>query len=135
MKISGLTRLSVLSAIIVTLISLNYVFSALPVLDNHAVHRPAGKLLSSLVPENMNIYTFKVGSEHLFFYVDRPVSFLRKIRELPDDAEYFMVDADEYGDISEAPFITDRRPVMLGNVKADKRTYHIIRFGEKYGGM
>ncbi len=123
----NLTALTALSIFIGMLMNVSFV---LPCAKIYEHFRPVGAAVDAAVPEGAVLYAYKVGSEHFLFYVGCPVRHLKKIGSLPDDAGYLLIEEGAYSEIGPAPFIKDRMPELLKELKSDKRTFKLIRFGK-----
>ncbi len=120
------------SALIFTCISLFFANFAMPVMKLNECHRPAGRAISVSVPQNKAIYMFKVGSEHFLFYIPNKIRHIFTYKELPESAEYLLLQKEEYDENAAYPFFKDRGAKLLKEVKADKRIFALIQFTKSH---
>ncbi len=128
----GILRLVFFSALLTACVSLFYSTILLPPISVESPYRRIGAAIRQNVSESDRLYAHKVGSEHFLFYLDNQPKHLKKLRDLPDDAVYYLIEKDEYDENKIYPFFTTREPQTLAELKSDKRSFYLLKFGQKY---
>lgn len=70
--------------------AIGYPVTAIILRDRQQVKKAAAEI-NALVPQNETLYAVNPDYQPVFFYVKAPVQYVSHVRELPQDARYFLV--------------------------------------------
>jgi 4-amino-4-deoxy-L-arabinose transferase-like glycosyltransferase len=97
------------------------------VLRNRQQVKKAAAEINALVPLNETLYAVDPEYQPVFFYVKAPLEYVSYVQELPDEARYFLVQADKEAEAKTTPRWAPRRAHLRARVR-DYRKRELLLF-------
>ena len=97
------------------------------VLRNRQQVKKAASEINALVPLNETLYAVDPEYQPVFFYVKAPLEYVSYVQELPDEARYFLVQADKEAEAKTTPRWAPRRAHLRARVR-DYRKRELLLF-------
>ncbi len=119
-------HLSVLSAVVATVLALQYVYFTMPLMQKGESRRPAAAKLNSVVPAEETLYVFKPQYQSFLFYVREPLEYLIEPAQIDAHVRFLLMRADVYQELKDEPSFAQRLPRMLCTVAGRKFDFHLL---------
>jgi 4-amino-4-deoxy-L-arabinose transferase-like glycosyltransferase len=97
---SDLRSLTVETGLLVVSLIFFYCAVVMPQQMKREVLRPRAALLAKLVPASETLYALNPGPQPIFFYLRKPWRFITDWNELPADAHYVLISADDLPELT-----------------------------------
>ncbi|NLF38549.1 hypothetical protein GX586_03845 [bacterium] len=116
-------QLAQVTAYLAVVAVLEYAAVAVPLIRQFEQRRPVGRAISEAVPAGETLYAYKLGYQPFMFYVEQPVVYLRRPRDVQQDARYVFAPAPMLEELA-------RRTRKLGMMTAG--LWRIVYKGDEY---
>lgn len=128
-KINGVIKLSVMTSLLILIITLQYSFYFTPVLNQFSVSRPSGFAIKNAIPENEEIYAYKIECEHFMFYIPHHINFLYKESDIiGEKVKYLLLIEKDYEEFIAYPNVQKRDPEIILSMSSDGKNYKLLHY-------
>jgi 4-amino-4-deoxy-L-arabinose transferase-like glycosyltransferase len=119
-------HLSLLSALLVIALALQYVYFLQPLSQKTETRRPVAAWVNSLVPQEETIYTLRPGYQTFLFYIREPMEYLLEPRQVDERVRFLLVQEDAYQKLKDEPALALRQPKTLCAFPGHKANYQLL---------
>jgi 4-amino-4-deoxy-L-arabinose transferase-like glycosyltransferase len=119
-------HLSMLSAVVATVLTLQYVYFTMPLTQKGESQRPTAAKLNALVPDGETIYVLRPGYQLFLFYLREPMEYLLEPGQVDGRVRFLLVRKDAYPTLFDEPALALRQPKTLYTFAAHKADYQLV---------
>jgi 4-amino-4-deoxy-L-arabinose transferase-like glycosyltransferase len=94
--INTVSKLAMATAVLVMFFVLNYAIFGMNFIKAKELHRPIGRAVAELTPQQETVYAYKPGFQTFLFYIREPLEYITHTEQIDQDIEYLMIWSDVY---------------------------------------
>jgi 4-amino-4-deoxy-L-arabinose transferase-like glycosyltransferase len=122
-------HLSLLSAVLVIVLTLQYVHFLRPLAEKSETYRPAAAKLNALVPSEETLYVFRPGYQPFLFYVREPLEYLIEPAQIDAHVRFLLMREDAYQQLKDESALALRQPRTVSPIPGRKFEFRLLELG------
>jgi 4-amino-4-deoxy-L-arabinose transferase-like glycosyltransferase len=119
-------HLSLLSAVLLAMLTLQYVYFLEPLWEKNEVSRPVGARVKSLVSDGATIYALRPEYQTFLFYIRAPMEYLLEPGQVDGRVRFLLVRTDACPTLLDEPPLALRQPRTLCTFSGHKADYQLV---------
>ncbi len=110
-KFKTSVSLSVLTALLVVVLAVQYAFFLVPIIRQGEARRPLGDQINVLLPEDETLYVFKPGYQAFLFYVRPPLDYIVEPDQIDHCVRFLLIRKPALDELRDTEVLRRRSPV------------------------